>query len=319
MAQSLLKRIRDKQPGVEIDVLAPGWTLALIERMPEVRQGIEMPIGHGKLALAERYRLGRSLRGRYRQAVVLPNSLKSALIPWFAKIPLRTGFKGEMRYGLLNDLRHLDKQFLPTMTERFVALAEPKGVYPEQRPVPKLTVSESSKEAILRRLGLTAERPILGVCPGAEYGPAKRWPAEHHAKVAEHALSRGWQVWLFGSEKDLPVTQEICALGVSGITDLAGRTSLGEACDLLSMCELVVTNDSGLMHVAAALERKMICIYGSSDPGFTPPLTEKATILQIDIECSPCFERSCRYKHYRCLTDLNPARVIQAMESGLSP
>lgn len=315
MAQSLFKRLREQQPDTAIDVLAPAWTLGLVERMPEIRQAIPMPLGHGELKLCERRQLGRSLRNHhYRQAIVLPNSFKSALLPWFAGIPLRTGFRGEMRFGLLNDPRHLDQRLLPTMVERFVALAEPPGVYPAKRAAPELQISERSRQAALTALGLQTDQPVVGMCPGAEYGPAKRWPARHFAKVADHAAAAGRQVWLFGSARDRPLSEAIRALSAAPCVDLTGRTSLAEACDLLSLCEVVLTNDSGLMHVAAALGRKLICLYGSSDPGFTPPLSDRATILKLDLECSPCFARECRFGHYRCLADLQPELVIRAME-----
>ena len=318
MAQSLFKRLKDKWPDTSLDVLAPAWTLPLVERMPEVRRGLEMPIGHGQLSLGLRYRLARGLRASYQRALVLPNSFKSALIPWLARIPHRTGFLGELRYGLLNDARRLNPEQLPTMTERFVSLAEEPGVYPEQRPWPRLSISPAARDRALEKLELCLNKPVLALCPGAEYGPAKRWPTQHFARVAEYAGSRGWQVWLFGSARDLPVTEEIIALADVPLKNLAGRTSLGEACDLLSVCVAVVTNDSGLMHVGAALDRPLVCVYGSSDPGFTPPLSDKAMILQLSLECSPCFERTCRFGHYRCLRDLQPAPVIAALE-GIHP
>ena len=320
MAQSLFKVIRQRDPEAIIDVLAPAWSLPLLERMPEVRQGVVMPLGHGKLELGARYRLGKSLRQeQYDQAILLPNSLKSAIVPWAAKIPKRTGFRGEMRYGLLNDLRILDKQQLTMTVQRFVALGDEDGEPLSEISEPKLVVDPAAVEQALRALKLDKpDQPLLALCPGAEYGPAKQWPAEYFAAVAKEKLQQGWRVWLFGSEKDQAIGETVIAAldGERGaVENLAGRTSLEQAVDLMSLADIVVGNDSGLMHVAAALDRNLIAIYGSSDPGFTPPLNRRAQILDLNLECSPCFKRECPLGHTECLTQLKPERVVQAMEN----
>jgi heptosyltransferase-2 len=321
MAQSLFMVLKQRNPEVTVDVLAPAWSLPLLERMPEVRQGIVMPLGHGKLGLGERYRLGKQLRVEgYDQAILLPNSLKSAIVPWAAKIPKRTGFRGEMRYGLLNDLRILDKQRLTMTVQRFVALAaEPQQPLPEPIPEPKLEVASASIEQALQAIGLQQpERGLLALCPGAEYGPAKQWPAQHFAAVAAEKISAGWQVWLFGSERDRAVGEAVIAAlegAGDGVENLAGRTTLEQAIDLMSLATVVVGNDSGLMHVAAALDRNLVAIYGSSDPTFTPPLNRRAAILDLNLECSPCFRRECPLGHTDCLQQLKPERVLQALET----
>ncbi len=320
MAQSLFKTLRQQQPDVSIDVLAPGWSLPLLRRMPEVADAIDMPLGHGELKLAVRRLLGKSLRGQgYQQAIVLPNSLKSALIPFWAKIPRRTGYVGEMRYGLLNDARRLDKQQLPMTVQRFVALGQAKGAtLPAAMEAPSLSVSDESIDDALSRLQL--QRPagkLLLLCPGAEFGEAKRWPAQYYAEVARQCQQQGWQVWLFGSEKDQEVTASINQLAGNGCTDLAGRTRLAEAIDLMSLADVVVSNDSGLMHVAAALNKSLLAIYGSSDPAFTPPLNPEATILRLGLHCSPCFKRECPFGHLNCLKELKPDKVFRAM--GIEP
>ncbi len=315
MAQSLFRVLKERQPDWAIDVLAPGWSLPLLERMPEVRSGIEMPVGHGRLGLGQRWRLGRGLRGRYRQAILLPNSWKSALVPWVARIPLRTGWRGEMRYGLLNDLRTLDKRQLPMTVQRFVALALEPGEPLPVIPPPRLSVNSDDVAAALRRHQLhkgEGDR-LLALCPGAEYGPAKRWPEARFGELAQEYRKRGWQVWLFGSEKDRTVCDNV-ASRAEGCINLAGRTSLAEAVDLLSLAEAVVSNDSGLMHVAAALGRPLVALYGSSDPGFTPPLGEPHEILHKGLECSPCFERVCPKGHLRCLTEIGVPEVKAALE-----
>jgi len=313
MAQSLFRVLRRRDPAAEIDVLAPGWSLPLLERMPEVRAGIEMPLGHGRLGLGVRWRLGRSLRGRYSRAILLPNSWKSAIVPWAARIPRRTGWRGEMRYGLLNDLRRLDKSRLTMTVQRFVALAgEPADPLPDIPP-PSLRVAAEEVDAALAEMELSRQPPVLALCPGAEYGPAKRWPQAHFGELAQNYLKRGWQVWLFGSEKDRQVCDNIARIA-PGCVDLSGRTSLAQAVDLLSLASAVVSNDSGLMHVAAALDRPLVAIYGSSDPGFTPPLNRRHEILCRHLECSPCFERECPLGHLRCLSKITVSRVREALK-----
>lgn len=317
MIEPLLALLKSRQPAPAIDVLAPAWSRPLLQRMPQVRAAIDLPIGHGALALGERRRIGRALRGRYAQAIVLPGSWKSALIPFFAGIRKRTGFVRELRFGLLNDLRRLDKRALPMTVQRFWALGAEPGAAVPARLVPHLRSDPAAVAATRVALGLTATAPVLVLCPGAEYGPAKRWPQAHFAVVAGHYIAQGWQVWLLGSAKDAPVTASITARA-PGAVDLAGRTDLGQACDLIAAADLVVSNDSGLMHVAAAFDRPLVALYGSSDPGFTPPLSDRARVLTLGLSCSPCFERECPLGHMKCLTDLAPAQVLAAADALLA-
>ena len=316
MAQSLFQTLKERQPQTAIDVLAPVWSLPLLQRMPEVRAGVEMPLGHGRLALRQRWSLGRSLRGRYQQAIVLPNSWKSAIVPWAAGIPRRTGWRGEMRYGLLNDIRKLDKSVLTMTVRRFVALAGDAGsiLIPEILP-PQLKINPDDVQHALAALRLrkAADQPLLALCPGAEFGAAKRWPDEYYAALARQYVENGWQVWLFGSDKDRPVCDNIAAGAGGGCTNLAGSTSLAQAVDLLSLADAVVSNDSGLMHVAAALDRPLVAVYGSSDPGFTPPLNARHQVLSLGLDCSPCFQRECPLGHLRCLRDISIDQVHAAL------
>lgn len=321
LAQTLFKVIRQRQPQAQIDVAAPAWTLPLLERMPEVRRGIALPFRHGKLDLAARLRIGRSLRHEgYSQAILLTNSFKSALMPWAAGIPRRSGFLGEMRYGLLNDIRPLDKARLPRTVDRFAALGLPPDEnVPAALPNPALAASREQGLAALARLGQPPpQSPVLGLCPGAEYGPAKRWPEAYHATVAQWALAQGWQVWLFGSAKDVPVTQAINQLTDNRCLDLGGRTQLSDAIDLMALTSAVVSNDSGLMHLAAALQRPLVAIYGSSDPHHTPPMSDLAKVLYLGLECSPCFERTCPLGHLNCLRDITPPMVISSLQQAFA-
>jgi heptosyltransferase II len=295
-------------------VLGPPWALPVYRRMPEVAQTLSLPFGHGDLKLAGRRRFARSLPP-YDRAVVLPNSLKSALIPWHAGIALRTGYRGEMRYGLLNDLRRLDESALPLIVERYAALAQPAGE-PLARPLPdpRLAVDPAARSATLAKYALDDRRPVAAFAPGAEYGPAKRWPARHFAALAATLSGRGFQVWLFGSGKDAEITAEIQRLSGGVCVDLAGKTSLDEAIDLMSLATRVVTNDSGLMHIAAALDRPTAAIFGSSSPAFTPPLSAKARVVSLRLSCSPCFARVCPLGHTNCLETLAPAEVLAALD-----
>ncbi len=316
LAQPLFALLHQKHPQLALDVLAPGWTLPLLARMPEVRRAIANPYGHGELRLGERRRLGLTLAGEgYEQAIVLPNSLKSALVPFFAGIPRRTGYLGELRWGLLNDTRRLDEKALPLMVERFAALAGAAGEpLTCSLPATHLAVDENNRLGTLRKLALEPQQPVVALCPGAEYGPAKRWPAKYFADLAKRIRSRGCEVWLVGSAKDAALGAEIAALSHDSCVDLCGKTTLDEVTDLLASAQLVVSNDSGLMHVAAALGKPLIALYGSSSPAFTPPQSASATILKLDMSCSPCFKRVCPLGHFNCMLQLTPDQVFAAVD-----
>lgn len=313
LSHPLLVRLRERDPSGRIDVLAPPWALPVYRRMPEVDGAIAQPFGHGEILFGERRRFAKGL-GRYDRAIVLPNSWKSALIPWHAGIPKRTGYIGELRYGLLNDTRPLDRQALPLIVERYAALAQPaREALRRPLPAPRLSVDESARRATLHAYRLSVDRPVTVMAPGAEFGPAKRWPARHFASLARILGARGHAVWLFGSKKDAPVTAEIQQLSGGVCVDLAGRTTLDEAIDLMSFASRVVTNDSGLMHIAAALDRPMAAIFGSSSPEFTPPLSPHARVITLKLACSPCFKRDCPLGHTNCLVTLDPQRVLEAL------
>ncbi len=317
MAQSLFKTLKNSQPGTYLAVLAPAWTHPLLDRMPEVDAQYSMPVGHKQLGLKARWQVAQQIRnGGFDQAIILPNSLKAALIPFFARIPLRTGFVGEQRYGLLNDCRALDKNALPLNVQRFVVLASPAdmAVLPEI-PQPRLSIDTAVQMATMHRLGLASDRPILALCPGAEFGPSKQWPATHFGELARRKIVEGWQVWVLGSDKDREVANTIQSYAIQANADssacrvLAGETALGEAVDLLAKADAVVSNDSGLMHVAAALNKKLVAVYGSSSPDFTPPLSNNCEIVRLEMECQPCFKRDCPLGHTRCLQDLSVDQV----------
>ncbi len=314
MAQSLFMTLKARQPGCRIGVMAPAWSLPILERMAEVDEGVALDVGHGEFGWHTRHRVARSLRGRFDRAIVLPRSWKSALVPFLARIPRRVGFTGEQRYGLLNDRRQLDKTVLDQTVKRFVALglsAEQavKGSFPIPRPHLAVDVGNLAE---LRRVHGLSTRPAIGMMPGAEYGPAKQWPLEHFRALAESLVADEFEVRILGGPKDDDAGETIAG-ELEHVHNLCGRTRLSDAVDLLADCRQVVTNDSGLMHVAAATGTLVHALYGSSSPAYTPPLTDSAEIHTLALECSPCFARTCPLGHTRCLTELSPERLMAAV------
>ncbi len=315
MAQSLFKLLKQRDPNVVIDVLAPAWTFSILSCMPEVAQAIEIPIMHGELKLRERYRISQQLAASgYDQAIILPNSFKSALIPWLARIPVRTGYLREFRGILLNDGRKLDVVSHPLMVEQYLALGvRANETLAANYLYPSLQANSAAQQAALaKHQPLYRGRPILALCAGAEFGSAKRWPAEYYAEVVQQKIADGWDVWLFGSAKDKVVTDHIMTLTHQQCENLAGRLQLTETLALLSLTSGVISNDSGLMHMAAALDKPVMVIYGSTSDQFTPPLSQHAIILKLHLPCQPCFQRECPLKHHRCMRDITPDQVLAA-------
>ncbi len=321
IAQTLYKLLHARGAGPAIDVVAPAWSLPLLERMPQVARGIELAVGHGELALGRRIRLGRRLaRERYTRAIVLPRSFKAALVPAFARVPVRTGYRGEARYGLINDMRPFDPQRLDQTVKRFVALGiEHDEPMPAALPAPALETQPLAESAVAARLGLSLDAPAVALMPGAEYGPAKRWPVEYFAALAARLVAAGLGVWVLGSKKERPLGEAIeGADGRGRIRNLCGETRLEEAVDVLAASTAAVTNDSGLMHVAAAVGTHVIALYGSSSPDFTPPMTTSRTVLRLGLPCSPCFERTCPLGHLRCLREIGVDAVLAATLEAIS-
>jgi heptosyltransferase-2 len=306
LSESLVAVLRDEPlEDPLVDVLAPPWCAPVYERMRGIAQIIESPFRHGELAFRQRRDLAREIRARdYTCCFVLPNSFKAALIPWLARIPRRIGYAGEGRRALLTDARRFERKALPRLVDRMVALAVRKGQLIPTPPAPVLVPNAANAAAAMRALTLSTHRPIAILCPGAEYGPAKRWPAEHFIALGRRLLDDGYAVWLLGSPNDQAAAMPI-ASALAGARDLTGRTDLGTAIDLLSLASTVVSNDSGLMHAAAAVSRPLIALFGSSSPVYTPPLSPLAHIAKIDIACSPCFQRECPLGHFKCMRELS--------------
>ena len=304
MAQPLLARLREKLPVARLDALVPAWVAPVMRRMPEIEEVIETPFVHGPLELRARWQLGRSLRARrYDQAIVLPNTWKSALVPFFADIPIRSGYVGESRYGLLNLKYKVKGKERPPMALHYARLSEKPGTAPrEPLPEPGLKVDPVAARATVTRFGVVGRYAVF--CPGAEYGPAKRWPyfVELSSRVSQPVV-------ILGAPGD-----RAAAAGLAG-KNLVGETSLDEAIELIASAEFVVTNDSGLMHVAAAVGTPQVALFGSSSPRHTPPLSAQARVLWLGIECSPCYARECPLGHFRCMRELAVDRVLEEIAS----
>ena len=322
LSEPLIARLRELRGENEIDVLTPAWCAPVFARMRGVRRVIESTIRHGEVGWSERRRLARELRAeRYTRTVVLPNSWKSALIPWLAGIPRRTGYVGELRWGLINDARRLDERAAPRLVDRYAALAAPPGGFFTPASSPVLVPSVENRNAQLRSLALDTARDVAILCPGAEYGPAKRWPAEQFAELAQKFRTAGLDVWVIGSPNDKAIGQAIvdgAGDERAALVDLTARTDLGTAVDLLSLASIVVSNDSGMMHAAAAVGAPLVALFGSSSPAYTPPISPNAKIARIDIECSPCFARECPLGHFKCMRELSPATVYDLARSALA-
>ena len=321
MSQALYRALKEINPLTKISVLSRSALRPLLERMPEVDEILKSDFGHGELRLSERKRFGIDLRdGNFNRAFILPLSFKSALIPWHAKIPNRIGWRGEWRNILLTDCRKLDKKAYPLMVQRFIGLAYPERTEPPSDLFyPKLLPKAPNQELKFLISSLSGKQGVLAICPGAEFGKSKQWPAKYFAEVVIRVLREGWAVWIFGSSNDRSVADLIMGNIEEDLRDrcidLVGKTDLSEAIDLLSMATVVISNDSGLMHVAAALGKNVIGLYGSTSPDFTPPLSNSKKLISTDIECRPCFKRECPFGHLRCLTEIKPERVLDAITS----
>lgn len=318
-AQPLFARLHERHPGLLLDVVAVPWVAPVFRRMREVRSVILSPFRHGSFAWAERRRMGHDLSiYQYDEALVLPNSWKSALPVWFAGIPQRTGFSGEMRMLLLNNRHRLNKRRTPLLVQRYAQLAEIPG-QPVHEPIAPLALMRSADSEQATRAALRIADGSVVFCPGAEYGPAKRWPEEHFAALAQMLGSESQPVLLLGSAKDKDVGERIAARSAGRARNLCGLTHLDQAIDIIAMSSVVITNDSGLMHVAAGLHKPTIALFGSSSPRYTPPLSPKARVLWLELDCSPCFKRECPKKHFNCMRQLTPAQVLEAVAALPAP
>ncbi len=329
MAQPLLQRLRATQPERPIDVLAPPAVSPVWRQMAEVDEVLETPFRHGALQLRERWRYARELRARgYADAYVLPNTLKYALIPWLAGIPRRVGYKGESRYGLINVMHHDETPPRP-MVAFYAALAHaPTATVLDAASRaalerPRMQASAAQIAAICRRSGIALEPPLVVFAPGAEFGGAKRWPAEHFAALARAIVAADpqAQVALLGSPKDQAVCDTVlaaAALPAGAMFNLAGVTSLAEAIALIARAAAVVSNDSGLLHIASALNRPVVALYGPTDPDHAPPFSDIAASISLRLDCAPCRQRECPLGHQDCMRKMDTALVWRSLQPMLT-
>ncbi len=322
MAQAMFMKIRLLYSVDELHVLAPPSTLPLTQLMPEVDDGISLAIGHGELRFGERLRISRILAANsYDWAIITPRSIKSALVPFLAGIKRRTGFLGEMRFGLINDVRPERHTRAIRTVDRILSLVPAvEGSAVSRPPTPRLVVPERYVEEALAVVGIARpSSPVLALCPGADYGPAKRWPVRHFASLAAEQQRKGWTIWVLGSKNDRAIAAEICDHAGGSCHNLAGLTRIDQAAALMTLSDAVVSNDSGLMHVAAALRKQTVGLFGPSSPERTPPLTNRGAALWLGLGCSPCFKRRCPLGHTECLNQLTPEMVSSELERGRVP
>ena len=327
MTEPLLARLKEQYPDSNIDVLASTWVAPIYRACAEVHQVIEAKFEHKQLQWGLRKQLAKELAvKKYQACFVLPNSLKSALIPWLANIPFRVGYRGELRFGLINvALDNPSKINRPPMVEHYLALSQ--LLRAEQisssfnNIAPKLNISNAAKQSVETKLSEAKINPanIYVMCPGAEYGPTKRWPTTHFADLAQRLIvsNPNTQIILLGSKGDHALAQEITSQAKQDacIHNWCGDTSLDEAIALIGMSKAVISNDSGLMHIAAALKTPQVAIFGSSDPGHTPPLSDKAKVIWLNLPCSPCHKRVCPLGHLNCLNNILPEQVFATLNT----
>jgi heptosyltransferase-2 len=316
MSEPLLAALAAR--GAQLTVAALPWVAPIYRAMPQVLAVVELPFAHGRLDWGERRRIAQGLRGRFDTAYVLPNSIKAALIPWLARIPRRIGYQGEGRWLLLNR-RLANPGGRPPMVAFYRTLAGEADHAPAR---PQLHFDAALLRSATQALGVQPLAYFV-FAPGAEYGPAKCWPAGHYATLARALHERHRQpVLLLGSGKEAALCEQIATAAPGACRVLAGQTSLQDAMVLIAAARAMVSNDSGLMHVAAAFGIPQVAVFGSTSPEHTPPLNPRAKVLwlkdELGLECSPCFERTCRFGHTRCLVEVDPQRVLAVLEQALA-
>jgi heptosyltransferase-2 len=315
---SVVKLLNARFPDRPVDMLATTLCAPLADYMPGLRQAIVADLPRSQLAFAAQFALAKRLkRERYGAALIMPRTWKSALAPFFAGIPQRTGFVGEARFLLLNDLRFGERS-LPRMVDRCAALALPAGAkLPADWPLPELKVPRADIDAWRNKRGLAADgRPVVALAPGA-VGPAKRWPSTAYAELARRLIADGFQVWVLGGPDEKKLATEI--VGDTGAHDLTGR-DLRDAILALAGAAVAVSNDSGLLHVAAALGTPSIGIFGPTSPWHWAPLNPLAATIETTTElpCRPCHKPVCRLLHHRCMRDIAPEAVLAATRQVLA-
>lgn len=319
MAQSLFKLLHKKKQDLCLDVIAPEWVFPILKRMPEVNTPISLSSRHGKLDLWKRIKLGKHLKQRkYHEAIIIPRSFKSAIPSYFAGIKERSGFSHHL--GLVNRVESYKKTRKALFVRRYLALASDRAYTMAFKEIPKPTLSVDDENIVqwLQKTGLKNKNYIV-FAPGAEFGPSKQWRTEKFAQLADLISRKNLQICIIGSEKDKKVSRKIVTLSKEkNIIDLSGKTSLTDVIDIMSAAKAVVSNDSGLMHIAAASQTSVVTIYGSTSPEYTPPLSmegKHSQVIKSELDCSPCFDRECRFGHYHCVDKIEARMVYDKLSS----
>ena len=304
MTHSLIQLVAKKNT---VDVLCVSWLEPIYQRMQNVDNVITLPLQHGKLQLKLYWQIAKKIKNQYDQCIVIPRKLKSAIIPWLAGIPKRTGYFGESRYWFINDRITADPRHT-LWVQKVCALFDKKSADDNNYPNPQLTTNSSNQKKWQKELKQGGKQ-LVALMPGASYGVSKQWSMEHFKEVVELGKNDYSFVVLGGeSERKMgdAILQGVDATG----HNLSGKTSLYDAVDILSISDFCITNDSGLMHVAAATQCFVKALYGSSSPDYTPPLTNKKQIYSDTLDCKPCFKRTCSYGHYDCWKKITAERVL---------
>lgn len=318
MIQPFLALLKKHFTSCKITILAPPWTIDLTRHMIDADDFIECPIPWKKWQIKQRWEMAQEIKKHhFTRAYILPKSIQSALIPFWAKIPIRIGFLGKLRYGLLTHIHPLNPGDMPCVVARFSSLAydDPSSA-PEDGPLPKLFSLENNRRRLLQKLSLFTSQPVIALCPDAEFGPSKEWPIEHFIQIASYYGIRGYQIWILGSEKAQAYGDQIVQEADTGI-NLCGKATLNEIIDLLGLCNIVISNDSDLMYASIALNRPTIALYGSSTPDRTPLFAQNAHTISVNLPCSPCFRRQCPFKHTNCMAQISPALVKEKIDELL--
>jgi len=311
MSQTLLKRVKSENPNTTIDVLVNSQFKSLVERMPETNKAIILNCAHKELGFFKRLSLAKKIKGNYDQSIVLSRSIKSALIPYLAKIPIRTGELGESRYLLINDLRKFNREDRRKTAFRYVSMFSNKEEALNEKYYPSLQSDSKNIKKLFDKYQLNLEKKIIIFAPGAAFGPSKMWPMEKFKELGEK-LNKEFFILILGSNNEKIIGDKI--ITNKNMLNLCGKTSITDATDLMHVSEFCVSNDSGLMHLASATNTKSISIYGATSPQLTPPLTKNKEIHYKGLPCSPCFEKICKYGHYNCLVEIQADDVFKSFK-----
>jgi len=311
MSQTLLKKIKSNNSDVSIDILINSSYKDLVERMPEINKALLLDCNHKELGILKRYRLAKKIRGSYNQSIILSRSIKSALIPYFAKIPIRTGELGELRYILINDLKYFSNEDRRKTAHRYISMFSDKKEELDEKYYPSLKPDHENIKNLTEKYNLNTSKKIVIFAPGAAYGPSKMWPVEKFKELGEK-LNKNYFIIILGSLDEKNIGDKI--ITHKDMINLCGKTSITDAVDLMHISKFCVSNDSGLMHLASATNTKSISIYGATSPDLTPPLTTNKEIHYKQISCSPCFEKKCKYGHYNCLSEIQVNDVFKSFK-----